>query len=86
MSPACVSWGTVVCLTADLDTLLERLGRRANRPLLQTENPAETVEKLLEERTPLYQKAADLTIDTTALSHDEVARSIQESLALSGRN
>jgi shikimate kinase len=78
--------GTVVCLTADLDTLLERLGRRPNRPLLQTENPAETVEKLLEEREPLYQKAADLTIDTTALSHDEVARSIQESLALAGRN
>jgi shikimate kinase len=78
--------GTVVCLTADLDTLLERLGRRSNRPLLQTENPAETVEKLLQEREPLYQEAADLTIDTTALSHDEVARSIQESLALSGRN
>jgi shikimate kinase len=74
--------GTVVCLTADLATLLERLGRRSNRPLLQTENPAETVEKLLQEREPLYQEAADLTINTTALSHDQVARSIQESLAL----
>lgn len=75
--------GTVVCLTADRATLLERLGRRPNRPLLQTENPAATVEKLLQEREPLYHEAADLTIDTTALTHDQVAESIQKSLALS---
>ena len=74
--------GTVVCLTADLATLVERLGRRSHRPLLQTENPVETVEKLLEEREPLYRSAADITVDTTSLSHDEVARSIQKSLAL----
>ena len=80
--PRLKALGTVVCLTADLATLVERLGRRSHRPLLQTENPVETVEKLLEEREPLYRSAADITVDTTALSHDEVARSIQKSLAL----
>lgn len=75
--------GTVVCLTADLPTLLERLSRRTHRPLLQTENRAETVQTLLREREPLYREAADLTVDTSSLSHDQVAQSIQESLALS---
>ena len=47
--------GTVVCLTADLATLLERLGRRSDRPLLRTEDPAATVENLLRERAPLLR-------------------------------
>ena len=74
--------GTVVCLTADFPTLLKRLARRSHRPLLETENRAETVQTLLRERQPLYEQAADITIDTTSLSHDEVAQSIQDSLAL----
>ena len=73
--------GTVVCLTADVPTLLERLGRRSERPLLQTEDPKATVESLLRERAPLYQGAADFTIDTTGLSHDEVATKIEEAIA-----
>ena len=73
--------GTVVCLTADLPTLLARLARRSDRPLLRTENRAETVRTLLSEREPIYREAAELTIDTTSLSHDEVAQSIQDSLA-----
>ena len=75
--------GTVVCLTADLQTLLKRLARRSHRPLLQTENRAQTVRALLRERQPLYEQAADFTIDTSSLSHDQVAQSIQDSLAIS---
>jgi len=74
--------GTVVCLTADLPTLRERLKPAANRPLLQSENPDATTERLLREREPLYEAAADLTIDTTSLTHAQVAESIRESLAL----
>ncbi len=73
--------GTVFCLTAELPTLLERLGRRSDRPLLQTADPAATVAKLLQTRTPLYEAAADFTIDTTGLSHDEVATKIEEAIA-----
>ena len=75
--------GSVVCLTADPPTLLERLGRRSGRPLLQTENPAETMQSLLREREPFYQEAADFTVDTSALSHEQVAQSIRDVLALS---
>lgn len=74
--------GTVVCLTANLSTLEKRLSRRSHRPLLQTENRTETIQTLLRERQPLYEQAADITIDTTSLTHDQVAQSIKESLAL----
>jgi len=74
--------GIVVCLTADLPTLLKRLARRSHRPLLEAEDRSATVKSLLRERQPLYEKAADLTIDTSSLSHDQVAQSIQDSLAL----
>ena len=73
--------GTVFCLTADLATLMERLGRRSDRPLLQTEDPRATIETLLRERAPHYAAAADFTIDTTGLSHDEVAQKIEDCLA-----
>ncbi|MEO7166626.1 MAG: shikimate kinase [Chthoniobacterales bacterium] len=72
--------GTVVCLTADLPTLLRRLAGHADRPLLENGDRAETVERLLRERAPFYLAAADLTLDTSALNHDEVTQSIQEFL------
>jgi len=74
--------GTIVCLTANLPTLLERLGRGSHRPLLRGENRREVVERLLREREPAYREAADLIVDTSGLSHDQVAQSIQDSLAL----
>ncbi len=68
--------GFVVWLEADEETLFERVTRRGKRPLLRTENPRATLESLLSERNPLYQWAADLRIDTSSMSHDEVAEMI----------
>ncbi|MDQ2825169.1 MAG: shikimate kinase [Verrucomicrobiota bacterium] len=65
--------GTVVWLEAKEKTLFERASRRGNRPLLQTENPRATLSDILRARTPLYTKAADLRVDTTRLTHDEIA-------------
>lgn len=73
--------GTVFCLTAELPALLERLQRRSDRPLLQREDPKATIEKLLRERGPLYEEAADFTIDTTGLSHEQVAQRIEDCIA-----
>jgi shikimate kinase len=64
--------GTVVWLHADEAILLERSSRQRNRPLLQTGNPAATILRLLTERRPLYTAAADLRVDTTQHTHDEV--------------
>jgi shikimate kinase len=65
--------GTVVWLEAKEETLFERASRRGNRPLLQTDDPRARLAEMLQKRTPLYEKAADVRIETTKLTHDEVA-------------
>jgi shikimate kinase len=68
--------GTVVYLDADEETLFRRINRRATRPLLRTENPRATLTELLRVRLPLYRAAADIEVDTSFLTHDEVAKKI----------
>jgi shikimate kinase len=65
--------GAVIWLDADQETLFERANRRAERPLLQTENPRATFSQILRRRVPLYAHAADIRINTTEATHDEVA-------------
>jgi len=65
--------GTIVWLEAEEETLFERASRRGERPLLKTENPRATLSRLLRERVPLYAKAADFRVNTTELTHDQVA-------------
>ena len=68
--------GTVVWLTATLAVLQERLARRKNRPLLQTPDPAASIAELLTKRQGLYAAASEITIDTSALDHQQVADAI----------
>jgi shikimate kinase len=68
--------GSVVYLQADAETLFQRASRRRSRPLLQGDNPRETMNRLLQSREPLYQKYADVTVDTSRLSHDNVVERI----------
>jgi shikimate kinase len=72
--------GKVVSLEADEETLFRRISRRATRPLLQTENPRATLVELLRLRDPLYRAAADVRLDTSRLTHDEVADAILKSI------
>ena len=68
--------GTVVWLAADEATLFERAARRDHRPLLQKGNPRAIFSKLFRERESLYAAAADIRIDTSRMTHDEVAEAI----------
>ena len=72
--------GFVIHLWADEETLFSRISRRSTRPLLKTENPHATVAELLRKRLPLYREVADAEVDTTPLSHDEVAERILQSV------
>jgi len=72
--------GFVVWLTASEQIIWERVSRNKKRPLLHTENPRETVRALLEKRNPLYEAAADLKVETTLLTHAEVAERICEAV------
>ncbi len=55
--------GHSVWLRADLDLLLHRVARRANRPLLKRGDPREILAGLMAQRYPIYAEA-DATVDT----------------------
>ena len=60
-----------IWLKADADVILKRVKRRADRPLLQTEDPAATISRLLEAREPVYQ-TSDLTIWSRDVPHERI--------------
>ena len=68
--------GMVVWLDADEEILFDRAAQKGNRPLLETENRRETFSQMLQARRPVYAKIANVRIDTSALSADEVADTI----------
>ncbi|MFN2541222.1 MAG: shikimate kinase [Chthoniobacterales bacterium] len=72
--------GSVIWLSASESTLFERASRRGERPLLKTADPRKTFSELLCERAPLYAAAADFEIDTSLLTHDEIADEILSKL------
>ncbi len=58
--------GVVVYLDAPLAALQERLKRDKRRPLLQVPDRRRVIAQLHAQRGPLYQGAADLTVDAGA--------------------
>jgi len=71
--------GITIYLKAPIEVIWERIKHSKTRPLLQVENPLETARELLNKRTPLYEKA-DLIVDTSNLSLEEVAKEIITSI------
>ena len=78
--------GYVILLTAGEDVIFKRISANQNRPLLHTENPRETIRKLLAARTGLYREAANLEIDTTDLNEEEIAFGICETARVQWQN
>ena len=77
---ALVKSGAVsVWLKADLDVLFERVSRRSNRPLLKTADPKGTLEKLIEDRYPIYAEA-DITVTSRDVPQDSVAADVISAL------
>jgi shikimate kinase len=60
-----------IWLKAEVDVIMRRVRRRADRPLLQTADPDGTVTRLIGEREPLYQRA-DLTIISRDVPHEKI--------------
>lgn len=56
--------GFIIYLKADLEELFMRVSKDTNRPLLQTENPKQRLQQLLELRHPIYAQLADITVET----------------------
>ena len=70
------STGTLICLTADPERILERTRPWSSRPLLAgAENPLQTVRALLAQRASQYNQA-ELSVDTTDRTIEEVAEEL----------
>jgi shikimate kinase len=74
--------GIIIWLTADPETIQARLAqdlpRDVNRPSLTGSDTIREVAEVLEARRPLYQAAAQITVDTT---HRDVAQVVELVLA-----
>ncbi len=68
--------GFVVYLQCSIEHILQRTRRDTQRPLLNTEDPRQRLETLLEEREPLYLSCADFKIDTGEIQSKAVVKSI----------
>lgn len=56
--------GFIIFLDTSINQQMHRLRRDKKRPLLQTDNPRQRLEALLEIRRPVYLSLADLTVTT----------------------
>jgi shikimate kinase len=72
--------GVVVYLRAPLDTLLERTLHDRGRPLLRTRDRRDVLDRLLQQRDPLYREVADIVVETTRRPPAVVAREIAKRL------
>ncbi len=74
--------GILVWLKADPEIILKRvMSEGGTRPLLDVEEPLKEINKLLDERLPMY-KQSDTSIDTNYMTPDEAAQAIIEKLGL----
>jgi shikimate kinase len=68
--------GRIVWLDGSEETLFARASLRTDRPLLRTKNPRKAFSQILDERRPFYAKIADIRVDTSELTVEEVTIAI----------
>lgn len=71
--------GIAVWLDSDVDTLFDRVARKANRPLLQQGDPRETLVRLKAEREPLYRQAP-IRVESRSGPHQRTVTAILRKL------
>jgi shikimate kinase len=71
--------GVSVWLNADFDTLMRRIKRRHDRPLLHTDDPEATLRQLIDVRYPVY-RLADFTVQSREVPHEKIVDEIVAAL------
>ena len=69
--------GKIIFLRTSITELIRRTEGDGTRPLLKGERE-ERLKSLLYVRTPVYEQAADFTVDTDGLNPEEIAKKITE--------
>ncbi|MBD3171713.1 AAA family ATPase [Candidatus Bathyarchaeota archaeon] len=70
----------LIYLTATIPEIIKRTSKDGNRPLLNVPDPEKKINKLIEQRRPVYEKYATVTVDTTGLTPHELVDEIMEAL------
>ncbi len=68
--------GIVVYLHTPVEKQYQRTCKDKRRPLLQNDDPKATLERLMQERDPLYRETADFIVETSELTAKLVAQTI----------
>lgn len=74
--------GHVVLLEIEADTVLHRLANDTTRPMLQGYDRKERIKLLLEERMPIYRKAANIYIYTEHKRVVEIINEVEEKVGI----
>ncbi|BAU56872.1 shikimate kinase I [Halorhodospira halochloris] len=72
--------GIVIYLFTPVQVQLQRTRHDTNRPLLQSSNPRQRLEELMQQRDPLYRQIADLVIESSSGRARGVAKRIEATL------
>jgi shikimate kinase len=72
--------GVSVWLKADVETLIGRVRRKSNRPLLAGDDPEGALRRLLAAREPVYA-GADVIVTSRDVAHDDVVAALVAALA-----
>jgi shikimate kinase len=70
---------TTVWINAEIATLVDRVGRRDNRPLLAGRNPKEVLAELVAVRNPIYA-LAPIHVKSESAPHDHTVEQILKAL------
>jgi shikimate kinase len=76
--------GRVVYLRTSVDQQLARTRRSNDRPLLNNDDPRGTLERLFEQRAPLYTEVAEIVVDTDGRKVKTVVDQICRQLGVDG--
>ncbi len=71
--------GVSVWLKADIDTLMERVTKNKNRPLLKNPDPRAVMQRLMDERYPVYAQA-DIIVPTRDETRETIAAETIEAI------
>ncbi len=69
-----------VFLDVEDEVIIDRLKRRKIRPFMEKGSLRELVPKIYGQRRPIYEKYADITVNTTEMTMEETAQEIMKRL------
>lgn len=74
--------GVVVYLQASYPEIRERLADFSERGVVMRSSDSASLQALFDERTPLYERSANVIVDVDGLSISEAANAVQSALGL----